>query len=97
MQGTSDAGARRCKLFNGKALCAAGWQAAGGIAAGQPNKQDVLTGSRADGAGGLQPAPWHFLYFFPLPHGHGSLRPGSGFLRIGSARGPTLRHIWRNA
>src|SRR5690348_2064303 len=20
-------------------------------------------------------APWHFLYFFPLPHGHGSLRP----------------------
>src|SRR5512134_2961640 len=21
------------------------------------------------------PAPWHFLYFLPLPHGHGSLRP----------------------
>src|ERR1017187_5898770 len=21
------------------------------------------------------PAPWHFLSFFPLPHGHGSLRP----------------------
>src|SRR4051794_23987696 len=20
-------------------------------------------------------APWHFLYFLPLPHGHGSLRP----------------------
>src|SRR3989442_15314527 len=20
-------------------------------------------------------APWHFLYFFPLPHGHGSFRP----------------------
>lgn len=20
-------------------------------------------------------APWHFLYFFPLPQGHGSLRP----------------------
>src|SRR5580704_12002904 len=20
-------------------------------------------------------APWHFLYFFPLPHGQGSLRP----------------------
>jgi hypothetical protein len=19
--------------------------------------------------------PWHFLYFFPLPHGHGSFRP----------------------
>ena len=27
-----------------------------------------------------QPAPQHFLYFFPLPHGQGSLRPtfGSG-------------------
>src|SRR5689334_25387198 len=23
-------------------------------------------------------APWHFLYFFPLPHGHGSLRPTFG-------------------
>ena len=21
------------------------------------------------------PAPWHFLYFLPEPHGHGSLRP----------------------
>jgi hypothetical protein len=20
-------------------------------------------------------APWHRLYFFPLPHGHGALRP----------------------
>src|SRR3989338_11347983 len=26
-------------------------------------------------------APWHFLYFFPLPQGHGSLRPAS-FLGI---------------
>src|SRR5580698_5355696 len=23
-------------------------------------------------------APWHFLYFLPLPHGHGSLRPTLG-------------------
>src|SRR5689334_6649824 len=23
-------------------------------------------------------APWHFLYFLPLPHGHGSLRPTFG-------------------
>lgn len=23
-------------------------------------------------------APWHFLYFFPLPHQHGSLRPTLG-------------------
>jgi hypothetical protein len=22
--------------------------------------------------------PWHFLYFLPLPHGHGSLRPTFG-------------------
>ena len=22
-----------------------------------------------------QVAPWHFLYFLPLPHGQGSLRP----------------------
>ena len=26
-------------------------------------------------------APWHFLYFFPLPHGHGSLRPTFGSSR----------------
>ncbi|CAO3307796.1 hypothetical protein METHP14_340026 [Pseudomonas sp. P14-2025] len=30
-------------------------------------------------------APWHFLYFFSLPHGHGSLRPTSfRALRTGS-------------
>src|SRR5215218_2239069 len=23
-------------------------------------------------------APWHFLYFLPLPHGHGSFRPTFG-------------------
>ena len=27
-------------------------------------------------------APWHFLYFFPLPHGHGSLRPTFGSSRL---------------
>src|SRR5687767_2877096 len=29
--------------------------------------------------------PWHFLYFFPDPHGHGSLRPGRGvsYLTVG--------------
>jgi hypothetical protein len=25
--------------------------------------------------------PWHFLYFFPLPQGHGSLRPTFSSLR----------------
>src|SRR6476646_423837 len=26
-------------------------------------------------------APWHFLYFFPLPHQQGSLRPSLGSSR----------------
>src|SRR3954463_12001129 len=26
--------------------------------------------------------PWHFLYFLPLPHGHGSLRPTFGSSRF---------------
>src|SRR5579875_3176987 len=31
-------------------------------------------GAEAVGDGG-PPAPWHFLYFLPLPQGQGSLRP----------------------
>src|SRR5438874_3503128 len=27
------------------------------------------------------PCPWHFLYFLPLPQGHGSLRPTFGSSR----------------
>src|SRR3954471_14538156 len=27
-------------------------------------------------------APWHFLYFLPDPHGHGSLRPTFGSSRL---------------
>src|SRR5262249_56041470 len=27
---------------------------------------------------------WHFLYFLPLPHGQGSLRPTRGIARTGS-------------
>src|SRR5262249_9047507 len=38
-------------------------------------------------------APWHFLYFFPLPHGQGSLRPTFGSSRrtclIGASSPPT--------
>jgi hypothetical protein len=34
-----------------------------------------LTRGRETGAAILPYAPWHFLYFFPLPHGQGSLRP----------------------
>src|SRR5437763_879799 len=30
---------------------------------------------------GYAAAPWHFLYFLPLPHGHGSLRPTFGSSR----------------
>src|SRR5580765_827553 len=30
---------------------------------------------------------WHFLYFLPLPHGHGSLRPTRGIARTGCAAG----------
>jgi hypothetical protein len=34
-----------------------------------------LTRERETGVAILSYAPWHFLYFFPLPHGQGSLRP----------------------
>src|SRR3954466_10010473 len=48
---------------------------------------------QSDGAGGFAPvghgrqraaadqAPWQFLNFLPLPHGHGSLRPTFGVSR----------------
>src|SRR5262249_4243423 len=39
-------------------------------------------------------APWHFLYFFPLPHGQGSLRPTFGSSRgtvMGLASSPPTR------
>ncbi|MEN9467251.1 MAG: hypothetical protein RL081_1252, partial [Pseudomonadota bacterium] len=42
-------------------------------------------------------APWHFLYFLPLPHGQGSLRPGSASFRTVSTRGPTLRQSSRRS
>ena len=28
--------------------------------------------------------PQHFLYFFPLPHGHGSFLPTRSFLPVGA-------------
>ncbi len=34
-----------------------------------------LTRGREAGAVILRYTPWHFLYFFPLPQGQGSLRP----------------------
>src|SRR5678810_251114 len=34
-----------------------------------------------DKRGDLAYAPWHFLYFFPLPQGQGSLRPTLSSLR----------------
>src|SRR5262249_16789371 len=39
-------------------------------------------------------APWHFLYFLPLPHGHGSFRPTFGSSRrtvLTSASSPPTR------
>src|SRR5439155_19572614 len=53
-------------------------------------------GWRGDERLGLQfhpaPAPWHFLNFFPLPHGHGSLRPtfGSSRLTVFSTSSPPV-------
>ena len=37
--------------------------------------------AHAGGANRYAAAPWHFLYFFSLPQGHGSLRPTFGSLR----------------
>ena len=42
---------------------------------------------RADRA---QLAPQHFLYFFPLPHGHGSFRPTRGADRLAGEPGITV-------
>ena len=38
---------------------------------------DDVVAERRVGRGERQAsyAPWHFLYFLPEPHGHGSLRP----------------------
>src|SRR3954451_10296979 len=33
-------------------------------------------------SGEVVDAPWHFLYFLPLPQGHGSLRPTFGSSRF---------------
>src|SRR5215213_252892 len=56
--------------------------------------------------------PWHFLYFFPEPHGQGSLRPGGrvSYLTVGffnsspvtnrhspSSRSNTLFSRWRRS
>src|SRR3954471_16428758 len=44
------------------------------------------------------PCPWHFLYFFPLPHGHGSLRPTFGAswrTVLTAASSPPTRGGWR--
>ena len=38
-------------------------------------------------------APWHFLYFLPLPHGQGSLRPTF----VGVAALPSRPCAWRGA
>src|SRR3954462_14403343 len=54
------------------------------------DQQDVVEGEGFRQAGGnlrrgsqglSHVAPWHFLYFLPLPHQHGSLRPTFGSSR----------------
>ena len=42
-------------------------------------------------------APQHFLYFFPLPQLHASLRPGVASLMTCATRGPMLRQISRRS
>src|SRR3954468_20765049 len=47
---------------------------------------------------GYVSCPWHFLYFLPLPHGHGSLRPTFGWSRrtvLTPASSPPTRGGWR--
>ena len=40
-------------------------------------------------------APWHFLYFLPLPHGQSSLRPTlSATAVFGFAGSPSPRFVW---
>ena len=41
-----------------------------------------LTRSSVPCVSAPDPAPWHFLYFLPLPHGHGSFRPTFGSSRL---------------
>lgn len=42
------------------------------------NLKDQLLKTRIEGFGHIYYLPQHFLYFFPLPHGQGSLGPGFG-------------------
>ncbi len=37
--------------------------------------------------------PQHFLYFLPLPHGHGSFRPARGADRTGCGFGAPLSAV----
>ena len=52
-----------------------------------------LTRGRETGVAILPYVPWHFLYFFPLPQGQGSLRPTSSSLpyTVWEATGPSSR------
>ena len=45
----------------------------------------------------VQVAPWHFLYFFPLPQKHTSFRPSVTSLRTVSTRGPSVRQSSRRS
>jgi len=83
--------------------CAASqWARALAGRVGTAASHDHLARATAAGAPVAQaasapPWPWHFLYFLPEPHQHGSLRPGSAALRTVSTRGPMWRHRSRRS
>src|SRR5262249_17955212 len=60
---------------------------------------DAQRRARDLGIARAQVAPWHFLNFLPLPHGHGSLRPTLATLPGAPALpgGPTRRGAGRAA
>src|SRR5438094_4712584 len=45
-------------------------------------RHDAGTTGRQNGGAPQAAVPWHFLYFFPEPHGQGSLRPTFASLRF---------------
>ena len=60
-------------------ICAASLATSNAICASSSG--DRSQGCASNPARRQASTPWHFLYFLPLPHGHGSLRPTRGSVR----------------
>ena len=45
---------------------------------GRKDRENIFTLTSINVQAIFLTSPQHFLYFFPLPHGHGSLRPTEG-------------------